>query len=103
VLFYFRNFISLLFRNSALCVAIVCVCDTETGCFSSLDIFLADTKVWKLRTYHHSLAFLPHGMTDVPVFKSIKKKMINDFIETKTAFSLDFNKTPERNSQVSPV
>jgi len=74
MLFYFRNFIFLLYRKSALCVAIVCVCDTETGCFSSLDVFLANIKVRKLKPYHHPLVFLPHGMNDVPEFKSKKKK-----------------------------
>jgi hypothetical protein len=103
MLFYFRKFIFLLDRNSALCVAIVCVCDTETRCFSSLDILLADIKVWKLKTYHPPLVFLPRGMNDVPVFKSQEKKVINDFIQTKTVFSLDPNTTPGRNSQIVPV
>ena len=74
MLFYFRNFVFLLDRNSASCVAIICVCDTETGCFSSLDIFLADIKVWKLKTYHQPLAFLLHAMNDVSVFNSKGKK-----------------------------
>jgi len=73
MLFYFRNFIFLLDRKCALCVAIVCVCDIQTGCFSSLDVFLADIKVWKLKTYQHPLALLPHGMNDVPDFKPKKK------------------------------
>jgi hypothetical protein len=61
-------------RKSALCVAIVRVCDTETGCFSSLGKFLVDIKVGKLKTYHHLLSFLPHRVNDVPAFKSEEKK-----------------------------
>jgi hypothetical protein len=100
--FIYSIFIFLIYRKSALCVAIFCVCGTKTGRFSSLGKFLADMKVGKLKTYHRPLAFLPHGMNDVPVFNS-EKKVINDFIKTKTAFSLNLITTSSRNSFVLPL